>query len=49
MTVNPPRWPRFVWRGNVAMLIEYSPGWTYRFYGLTFGQSGLGILRRVRK
>jgi hypothetical protein len=37
-----------VWAGNIDRLVEWG-GWWYRFYGVTFGQTGIGVVRRVRK
>lgn len=39
---------RFTWSGNIDRLVRFG-GWRYRFYGLTIGQCGIGLLRRTKE
>lgn len=39
----------FVWGGHLRKVVQMSTGWTFQFYGITFGQFGIGIILRQKE
>lgn len=36
--------PMFIWDGNIAGVMELTPGRKMKFYGIAIGQTAIGIL-----
>lgn len=39
-----------IWNGKLSnvILVSDTTGWTFKFYGITFGQLAIGIIQRVK-